>query len=128
MNNFLNNKKSVVMKETSELVNSVFDTTAQAVESFADGFQLTDVAQFLDEAVDWPAAVNGLNAMGSEAKVITVEQVDAIFLGQREKLVEAGMNDMLAAAITANAQGVYFVYAAIKQAGGEAVTVRGAKV
>lgn len=116
------------MKETSELVNSVFDTAAQAVESFADGFQLTDVAQFLDEAVDWPAAVNGLNAMGAEAKSITVEEVDAIFRGQRAKLVEAGMNDMLAAAITANAQGVYFVYAAIKQAGGEAVNVRGAKV
>ena len=116
------------MKETAELVNSVFDTAAQAVESFADGFQLTDVAQFLDEAVDWPAAVNGLNAMGKEATAIGIEQVDQLFAGQRTKLIEAGMNEMLAAAISANAQGVYFVYAAIKQAGGEAIQVRGTRV
>lgn len=116
------------MKETTELVNSLFDTTSQAVQSFADGFQLTDVAQFLDEAVDWPAAVNGLAAMGEEAKSANLAQVDNLFKGQREKLIEAGMNEMLAGAIAANVQGVYFVYAAIKQAGGEAVEVRGAMV
>lgn len=116
------------MKETTELVNSLFDTTAQAVESFSDGFQLTDIASFLDEAVDWPAAVNGLAAMGEEAKSAGLVQVDALFKGQREKLITAGMNEMLAGAIAANVQGVYFVYAAIKQAGGEAVEVRGAIV
>lgn len=110
--------------ETTELVDSVFDTAAQGVESFADGVQpLEDLPDFFDEALDWPKAINGLaKGLPTEAKVVTPEQVDTMFGPQRQKLINAGMHPMLAMSIETNVKGIYVTYAAILQSGQEVVS------
>jgi len=111
------------MKETSELVDAIFNTAAQGVESFKDGFQFSDdVPDFIDEALSWSNAAKGLEQFRPEAGAATPDEVDALFGRQRAKLLSAGVHPMLAGAIESNAKGVYFVYATIVQTGGEAVS------
>lgn len=116
------------MKETTELIDAVFNTAAQGVISFRDGFQFgDDIPDFVDELLTWPNAIQGLKLMKTEAVNATLNQVDALFGKQREKLLTAGVHPMLAGAIVANTQVIYFVYAAIAQKGEDAVSSNYAK-
>ena len=111
------------MKETTELTDAIFNTVAQGVESFSDGFQFgEDIPDFIDEALSWSNAAKGLENMRPEAAAATPEQVDVLFSRQRGKLLAAGVHPMLAGAIESNTKGIYFVYATIVQTGGEAVS------
>lgn len=117
----LNKKMIMVPKETAELINAIFDTTAEAFRSFGDGVGLDDIPKFFDEAIGWPKAVQGIGKLGEEAMSVDDKGVEELFESQRGKLVEAGVNQMLAGAIITNAKGLYYVFAAIKQGGGDAV-------
>jgi len=110
------------MKETSELINALGNTGAQAIISFSDGFQLVqDIPDFIDEALTWPNAVNGLNLMKSEAFNTTPEAIEELFEQQRTKLLGAGLNPMLAGSIVTNLKGIYYSYASIVQSGQEPI-------
>lgn len=111
-----------MLKETTELIDASFNTVAQGIESFKDGFQFgEDIPDFIDEALSWSNAAKGLENMRPEALAATPGAVDALFSRQREKLLGVGVHPMLAGAIESNLKGVYFVYATIVQTGGEAV-------
>ena len=109
-----------VLTETRQFLDALFNTVSQAVESFDDGVQLLDAADFLDEALSWEAAVKGLAAgFPAEAKAATPADIDEAFNPQVVKLVAAGLNQMLAFAIVSNLKGIYATYATIVQTGGE---------
>lgn len=110
------------MKETREFVNSAFDTAVQGLDSFKDGVQVQDIADFFDEATGWPAAINGLvQGFPAEAKLATPEDVETLFEPQRNKLVGAGVHPMLAGSIVTNIKGIYYTYATILQTGQKVV-------
>ena len=66
------------MKETKEITLFFAKLAKQSLQSFDDGFQLTDVAAFLDEAMDAPAAFTGLDKCKEEIAVATVGQIHAL--------------------------------------------------
>jgi hypothetical protein len=106
------------LKETTEFVDAGFNTVSQAIESFRDGVQLEDSQDFVDEIFSWPTAIRGVKeGFPNEARETTVDQVDALFLKQRQKLITAGLNPMLALTIESATKSVYGTYAAIIQAG-----------
>ena len=104
------------MTETKQFIDSLFDTAAQAIESFADGVQFTDIGDFVDEGLNWPNAVEGLKqGFPEEAKKADVETIEAMFDEQRAKLVNAGLNPLLVGSIISGLKGTYYTYAAIIQ-------------
>jgi len=110
-----------VLKETSEFVASLVNTFAQGVESFGDGFDLTDVTDFVDEALSWEQAIRGLSAFKDEAENAKPEDIEAMFAPHLSRMKEAGLNEVLAGAIITNLKGIYYTYAAIVQNGAEVV-------
>ena len=110
------------LKETGELVDLMFKVGGQAIEAFKDGFQPADLAKFLDEAMDAPAAIRGINAIGPEAASASLDDVDKLFDGKRKLLTDAGLHPMVAGAIESNLKGLYFVIAAVKQRGEDLVS------
>lgn len=66
------------MKETKEITLFFAKLAKQSLQSFEDGFQLTDVAAFLDEAMEAPAAFTGLDACKDEIAFATVNDIHAL--------------------------------------------------
>jgi len=109
------------MKETKELLSALTDTAAQGVASFSDGFQFSDIPDFVDEALSWPQAIKGLEAMKGEAIKTNPLAIEGMFDEQLSKLLDAGLNPMLAGTIITNMKGIYYTYATIVQSGGEII-------
>lgn len=113
---YFKHQNQITMTETKQFVDSLFSTAAQAVESFADGVQFTDVTDFVDEGMSWGAAITGLQeGFPKEAKEATPEAIENVFEPQRKKLNDAGVNPLLTGAIVSNLKGIYYTYAAIVQ-------------
>lgn len=110
-----------VLKETNEFTTSLVNTFAQGVESFGDGFQITDVADFVDEALSWEQAIRGISSFKDEAAKAKPEDIEAMFAPHLTRMKEAGLNEVLAGAIVTNLKGIYYTYAAIVQNGAEVV-------
>lgn len=104
------------MIQTSELVNAGFNTAGQGIESFRDGVQVLDFTEFVDEALSWKGAIEGLKeGFPSEARVATTEDVENLFEPGRARLLQAGLHPMLTGAIVSSLKSVYYTYAAIVQ-------------
>lgn len=110
------------MKETRELLDAIVNTGVQGIESFSDGFQfIDDVPDFIDEALSWPNAIRGLEAMRGEAVATSPEAIEEMFEAQRMKLLQANVNPMLAGTLVTNIKGIYYTYALIVQSGGQVI-------
>ena len=60
------------LKETEEFLTALVNTSAQGIESFADGAQVSDVPDFFDEALSWEKAITGFAAgFPAEARTAT---------------------------------------------------------
>lgn len=66
------------MKETKELVVFAAKLVRQTLEAMKDGFQLQDIALFLDEAMDAPAAISGINEIKGEFQAATVQDINGL--------------------------------------------------
>lgn len=102
--------------ETIEFKRAFFATFGQGIESFADGAQPSDAADFVDEAFSWPNAISGLGgAFKTEALEQTPETIDAMFAGDVDDLIGRGMHPMDAFAIVNGVKTFYSTYCTIVQ-------------
>ena len=89
------------LKETRELVLAVFLTFAQALVSFKDGAQASDVFDFSDEALLFKPAIDGLSEnFKMEMSIAKPGEIDEIFDEGHQILVDAGLKPMVAFTIT----------------------------
>lgn len=66
------------MKETKEITLFFAKLAKQSLQSFEDGFQLQDIAAFLDEAMTAPTAFTGLDQCKDELAMATVTDIHAL--------------------------------------------------
>ena len=102
------------MKESQELFVIIAKLIRQSLESFQDGFQVTDIASFLDEAMDVPTALTGLKAVKNEFANATPDDIEDIVSDVTFELSNEVKDQMLLSAI-GSALGVvlysYSIYA-----------------
>jgi len=108
-----------MLKETKQLLDSIVDTAVQAIEVASDKkFDVFEITKFLDEAIGWEKAINGLvTAFIPEAESATPVEVENLFDEQYNKLTGVGVNLMLAGAIVSSLKSVYYTYCAVVQSG-----------
>lgn len=97
------------MKETTEIVDVTFDIAAQAIVSGKDGFDLTDIPSFFDEATRIPGAIAGLvDAFAVEVGGATEADIEILFEEQREKLTRAGLHAKASGMIVSGLKTVFY--------------------
>ena len=102
-------KMSNALKETTEIVDVAFDIGSQAIVSGADGFTLSDLADFFDEATDLPRAVTGLvDNFSKEVATATVSDIEILYERQREKLTRAGLHPKAAGLVVSGLKTVFY--------------------
>jgi hypothetical protein len=99
------------MKETKELAVVVAKLIRQSLESFQDGFDVTDIASFLDEAMDVPVALTGLKAIQGEFANATPNDIDDIAIEIADILSSEVKNEMLLETIASAIKTVLLAYA-----------------
>lgn len=99
------------MKETKELAVVVAKLIRQSLESFQDGFDVTDIASFLDEAMDVPVALTGLKAIQGEFANATPNDIDDIAIEIADILSTEVKNEMLLETIASAIKTVLLAYA-----------------
>lgn len=109
----------IEIKETEQLIGGLFSFVRQGIISFQDGLQVVpDAVSFGDEVMMLPEMVNGVGkAWVSECLAIAEapELCDNLYIEQREKLIDAGLEPSLAAAIESNVKGIHFaIVSAVK--------------
>ena len=108
------------MKETSELVNAIFATAAQAVKSFAGGFKLIELSDFIDEALLYQAAVEGLKEnIKLEHINATAQDIEDLYVEPQRMLSAVGLNPMIIGGVISAFKGIHYTYTAIAKSGGE---------
>lgn len=109
------------LKETREFADALFGTIAQGVTSFKDGAQISDILSFVDEAELWKKGVEGFASnFKGEAVAAVPAAIEAIFNPQYDKLIAAGVSEMLSYAITNGVKGIFATYA-VAAASGQSV-------
>lgn len=102
--------------QTTEFIHALFNTAGQAIESFVDGVQISDAPDFIDEALSWKGAIDGLKeGFPSEARTASDSDIELLFEYPRERLLQAGLNPLLVGSIVSSAKGMYYTYAAVVQ-------------
>lgn len=99
------------MKETKELAVVIAKLIRQSLESFQDGFDVTDIASFLDEAMDVPVALTGLKAVQGEFANATPNDIDDIAIEIADILSSEVKNEMLLETIASAIKTVLLAYA-----------------
>ena len=99
------------MKETKELAVVIAKLIRQSLESFQDGFDVTDIASFLDEAMDVPVALTGLKAIQGEFANATPNDIDDIAIEIADILSSEVKNEMLLETIASAIKTVLLAYA-----------------
>lgn len=99
------------MKETKELAVVVAKLIRQSLESFQDGFDVTDIASFLDEAMDVPVALTGLKAIQGEFANATPNDIDDIAIEIADILSSEVKNEMLLETIASAIKTILLAYA-----------------
>tara|TARA_S200002703_G_scaffold33423_1_gene28979 strand:- start:1107 stop:1475 length:369 start_codon:yes stop_codon:yes gene_type:complete len=99
------------MKETKELAVVVAKLIRQSLESFQDGFDVTDIASFLDEAMDVPVALTGLKAIQGEFVNATPNDIDDIAIEIADILSSEVKNEMLLETIASAIKTILLAYA-----------------
>ena len=99
------------MKETKELAVVIAKLIRQSLESFQDGFDVTDIASFLDEAMDVPVALTGLKAIQGEFANATPIDIDDIAIEIADILSSEVKNEMLLETIASAIKTVLLAYA-----------------
>ena len=108
---FILTLKEKNMKETKELAVVVAKLIRQSLESFQDGFDVTDIASFLDEAMDVPVALTGLKAIQGEFANATPNDIDDIAIEIADILSSEVKNEMLLETIASAIKTVLLAYA-----------------
>jgi hypothetical protein len=83
------------MKETKELVLFAAKVLRQVLEASKDGFQLQDIALFLDEAMDAPAAIAGINHISQEFKDASVSDINTLMANVKAILADQIEDEVL---------------------------------
>ena len=109
------------MKETTELLDFVFESGAIAIRELADGAQWQDAIALLPQLLKAGPAFAGLDGLKAEAIAALPQDVEDLFTRQTTRLVGVGVDIMVANAIMAGLKGAYYTYAAIER--GKAGTV-----
>lgn len=110
------------LKETREFADALFGTIAQGVVSFKDGVQITDILAFVDEAELWKRAIEGFASnFRGEANAAVPAAIESVFNPQFDKLVAAGISEMLSYAIVNGVKAIFTTYAVAAASGQEVV-------
>jgi hypothetical protein len=96
------------MKETREITVFVAKVIRQSLESFADGFQFSDIASFLDEAMDAPKAFTGLDQCKAELQSASLQDIHKLVDEVKEILSSEFDNEVVLEAIISAVKAMFF--------------------
>lgn len=98
------------MKETQEIVDAIFNTIAVGIKEFDDGVQWTDLGAIVPAALSWNKAIEGIKEFENEVLQASSLDIDILFNSQSAKLVDAGIDPLLAQMLVTELKGKFLLY------------------